>query len=490
MNETNKSTGILLNSLLVGVSLIVMLLPFLPVPEEKVIGYTAFLGRFHPLILHFPIVLVLLLGLAEIGRIFQIATINNRLIGFLLWITVISSFLTVMAGFFLYRSDDYQGAIIQNHFWGGVGISLAANLGLILFRRFQLKAHKQQPVFYQIVILIAVAITAYTSHMGGSITHGSNFLSEPLAVMRAKNEVERKAPQDMLVYGDIIQPFLEDKCLSCHNPYKTKGGLLMNSLANLLKGGKSQKPILVPNDPAASELFHRITLPLTDDEHMPPKEKPGLTDDEITLLRWWINEGADEEMLLGLNPPDSIATLMQQYLPKLFRSERLKLQREKEQQKLAEELATFGEKLNLVIEPDPDGFFMVSMEFPPKAVDDNTIRKLLKYGDLFSKISLPGSEITDDALYDISRMPNLRQLYLPKTLIKGEGLIYLKNLQELEAINLSHSSLSNEHLLHLNQLPAIQEFYLFGTAVDSLVLFTMKEHLPDVEVLWEEGPYY
>ncbi len=36
-----------------------------------------------------------------------------------------------------------------------------------------------------------------------------------------------------------VQPIFEAKCLECHNPNKVKGKLLMDTAANLLKGGET-----------------------------------------------------------------------------------------------------------------------------------------------------------------------------------------------------------------------------------------------------------
>src|SRR5687768_5059991 len=40
-------------------------------------------------------------------------------------------------------------------------------------------------------------------------------------------------------------------------------------------------------------MIKRMLLPMTDEDHMPPREKPQLTTSEISLLHWWINTGAD-----------------------------------------------------------------------------------------------------------------------------------------------------------------------------------------------------
>src|SRR5688572_28924905 len=60
----------------------------------------------------------------------------------------------------------------------------------------------------------------------------------------------------------------------------------------ILKGGKSGAAI-VPGKAEESELIKRILLPLSDEDHMAPKEKPQLTANEVSLLKWWVDNGAD-----------------------------------------------------------------------------------------------------------------------------------------------------------------------------------------------------
>ncbi len=502
--------------LLLLMASIALILPFLPVSETENAGIGVFLGRFHPLIVHFPIVLVLLIigweawftyrDKLDKKAVRSEATINGSeaipvaspsisfsVVSGLLLLTLISAFASVIIGYLLYRSGEYQGDLIRQHLWGGVLLTLAL-VGAVFFH-WRLNNNKRHRGIYRIFLLLSGGILIYTSHVGGTITHGQDFLTEHLPSLRPleASPIEKKKPQELQVFQDLIMPALENRCLSCHNEHKTKGGLLMTSLPQLLKGGKSEKPMIVPGNLAASELYHRITLPDNHDDHMPPPEKPPLDADAIALLRWWIAEGADPEMVVGIEPPDSMLAIIETYLPQLYRSERLKLRRKSERDKLAKELAGFGEELGLVIEPDPDSeeaYFAVSMQMPPKIIGDRTVAKLLSYAELFSKVSLPGSEITDDALFYLSKMPNLRQLYIPKTAIEGEGLVYLKDLKQLESLNLSFTMLTNTGILSLTYLTTLKEVYLFDHQVDSTVLKALDGHLDEVKILVEEGPYY
>src|SRR5438874_2099508 len=71
-----------------------------------------------------------------------------------------------------------------------------------------------------------------------------------------------------------IQPIFSENCYACHGPDKDKrkAGLRLD-----LKEGPFQKLesgafALVPGKPAQSKLLQLVTLPLNDDDHMPPKK--------------------------------------------------------------------------------------------------------------------------------------------------------------------------------------------------------------------------
>ncbi|MEZ5040209.1 MAG: c-type cytochrome domain-containing protein [Saprospiraceae bacterium] len=486
--------------LLILATLGICMLPFLPAPVFGNDRWSAFLGRFHILLVHFPVVMVMALIWLELARWWQPSVRWTNLLRPVWMISLLSCFSTVIAGYLLYLTGEYQGDLVRQHLWGGV--LLTGTLVVLYFLRKQLEvrplfisSNKLMRIAYPSLLMISAGLVIYTSHLGGSLTHGPGFLTEHLPAWRkaSPTAIEQKPPEMLLVFQDLILPALDARCLSCHNEHKTKGDLLMTSFAALSKGGKSGKPMLVEGQPEQSELYRRIILPTTDDEHMPPPEKPGLSEDEIALIRWWITEGASPDMLLGEGPPgtEGIA-LIQRYLPTLYEAQRLKVRQQEELAVLQKELSKLGGKLDLVIAPDVDapGYFAVSQSIPPGNINDQTLSKLLPYASLLSKISLPGAEITDDGLYSLSKMNDLNQLYLPKTCIKGEGLAYLQALTNLKVLNLSYSFLKDEGALHLLKLPQLEKVYLFGTEVQANVLEALRKHMPKVKILEEEGPYF
>jgi len=86
-----------------------------------------------------------------------------------------------------------------------------------------------------------------------------------------------------------VKPLLESRCVSCHGPDKTKGGLRLDSRDAILKQGDSGSPAVVPGRPQDSLLLQAVMHSRKELE-MPPKEK--LTTNDIAMLERWIRDGA------------------------------------------------------------------------------------------------------------------------------------------------------------------------------------------------------
>ena len=80
-----------------------------------------------------------------------------------------------------------------------------------------------------------------------------------------------------------VQPVLDVNCVKCHGPLQQKGGLELDNLAMLLKGGEDG-PVVVPGHPQQSRLVKALAADA--DPHMPPKKQ--LTEAEQAGLRDWV----------------------------------------------------------------------------------------------------------------------------------------------------------------------------------------------------------
>ncbi len=91
---------------------------------------------------------------------------------------------------------------------------------------------------------------------------------------------------DSVDFEREIKPFLESKCLSCHNPNNTKGGVSLSESGDVLN------KVVSPGQ-ASESLLYTIAVPSKEGEPPEmPKKGDSLTEAEATLLKRWIDEGA------------------------------------------------------------------------------------------------------------------------------------------------------------------------------------------------------
>ena len=93
-------------------------------------------------------------------------------------------------------------------------------------------------------------------------------------------------------FATEIRPLLTDHCAACHGGVKKNGGFSVLSRTYILAAGDSEIPIIVPGHAEESLLFQRIAAADVD-ERMPPADHDALSQQQIQLIRRWIDEGAE-----------------------------------------------------------------------------------------------------------------------------------------------------------------------------------------------------
>jgi len=90
-----------------------------------------------------------------------------------------------------------------------------------------------------------------------------------------------------------VRPLLTKNCTTCHGGVKKAGEVSYLYREDVLGQGKSGKTIVVPGDPAASEMIRRLTTTDLDDRMPPADHHPEpLSAKDIATLTQWVNEGA------------------------------------------------------------------------------------------------------------------------------------------------------------------------------------------------------
>jgi hypothetical protein len=114
----------------------------------------------------------------------------------------------------------------------------------------------------------------------------------PKPTVLAIERQTRSTPVDF--YQELI-PVLQASCLPCHNRTTTKADLILETPADILRGGESG-PAAVPGKSAESLMLRVSTHELK--PRMPPKDNKAnavnLTPRELGLLAAWIDEGCKE----------------------------------------------------------------------------------------------------------------------------------------------------------------------------------------------------
>jgi hypothetical protein len=93
-----------------------------------------------------------------------------------------------------------------------------------------------------------------------------------------------------LVDWAAVEPLLQDRCSSCHEPSDKKGGLDVTSFGALREGGGSGRSI-VPGEPDQSRLYRMVTQ---QERPFMPRGEESLTKEQTDLLKAWIEQGASE----------------------------------------------------------------------------------------------------------------------------------------------------------------------------------------------------
>ena len=94
-------------------------------------------------------------------------------------------------------------------------------------------------------------------------------------------------------YQKQVQPILQRTCQGCHNPKDPAGDLSLTSYTSFEKGGTTG-PLFVSGSPDHSIIFDFI---VGDPPEMPINADP-LTEDEVSLIRQWILEGAIDDTIV------------------------------------------------------------------------------------------------------------------------------------------------------------------------------------------------
>ena len=441
------------------------------------------LGRFHPLIVHLPI------GFLFLGLMMMVYdrkdNKHQKIIRFAFFWGTFSTLGAALTGTVLYLREGYAWEDVQGHLILGI---LTFVFSFLLY--LQLKGvnpfKRLSPKFlgYGLVLILTV-----TGHLGGNLTHGKDHLTEPLPpelktalgmeVAYNKFILLPETHQELPLYSGVIQPILDQKCVSCHNPKKTRGELLMHNFKGIMNGGE-EGPIILTLNPENSEILRRIHLPRDKKKHMPPKAKTQLTKSEMEIIEQWVTLGAPQKSTvaeLGLSPQ-----LFESFFPK----DETGIYPDIALSPLNSSMIDTLKALGLQVAPiyKTSSLLKVSAINTPD-FDDQKAYVFLNFLDHIVDLDLGQTQVTDAVFEVLKQLKYLTILKLSHTAITGNGIDKLNDLEYLKQINLVNSNFEVNQLDKMYSFPALKKVYLFGTPTS----FSTLEIPLDYQSIFQMGNY-
>lgn len=448
------------------------LLIFLLLFEERLVlpAGVQVIGRMHPLLLHFPITLlvVYILWTLFIDKKNNSNEFTQRTGSWLLLFVALTAALTALMGLLLSRENGYDAEAIQWHKWSGIAVAVIT----LLWYAWREKI-KAKPWLNASIAIVSFVVIIIAGHQGADITHGNNYL---LAPVMPEKQPKKVLFENAVVYTDMVQPILQAKCYSCHNAKKAKGQLVMETEALLLKGGKSGKLW----DSTATNyglLLSRVHLPADVKKHMPPTGKPQLTEQEIEILHAWIKSGASFTVKVASLPPTDTLRMIAGNLFSTIETDDY-------------DFASADEKkikaLNTnyrVVAPLAEGSPALNVEFySPQAYQPGQLQELLPIKEQIVSLNLNKMPVKDDELKTIGQFVNLRKLNLSFTDITGKTLGELSALKELQQLSLSGTAVKKDDITALAPLKKLSHLFAWSTSLSPADIAAVQNVLKAVTI--------
>jgi hypothetical protein len=251
----------------------------------------------------------------------------------------------------------------------------------------------------------------------------------------------------------------------------------MDDSLRLMKGGKDGI-VIEPGKANASEIIKRLMLPPDDDDHMPPKEKSQPSAEQIALIHWWIDNGADlAKKVKDIKQTDKIKPVL------------LALQRAPEVKRaLSDVPVTAVEKADITILEKLKQYGVIALPVAQNSnylyanfvtdsiVSDDALKLLPQLKKQLIWLNLANTNLADTSLSIIAQLNNLTRLHLENTLITDKGLEQLNSLSNLKYLNLVGTKITSTGVMQLRSLNHLQQLYLYQTNITGKEFTAIKNH--------------
>ena len=241
-------------------------------------------------------------------------------------------------------------------------------------------------------------------------------------------------------YHQRVQPIFDKYCSACHDDNKAKGHLRLDTFLQARYSGKSGHNI-VPLDVEQSLIIARMMLDENDKRLMPPLGWDRLTEDDMTVLKLWIEKGASP-VLAQDSFPSAPLLVVDVTIPKV-NYDKVKQDRQPVNQQLSELTDKFPHAFSFIASNSHYlRFTNVSLQ---KELTDNSFASLLTIAPYIASLYLRDSEITEQSSAILLAMNNIHDAYLDGVNITETTLLtFIEQQKNLQRITVNTALLTEQ----------------------------------------------
>ena len=454
---------------LAPILIVAVLLALFPPDGSERAAWVQFIGRFHPLAVHLPIALILLVPILELAGLNSRFSYLRLSAGFVLGLATLGATVAASLGWCLARSGGYSGSLLTQHMWGGISLAAVCWACWILRSR---SSEGRLGLMYGVVLAAGVGLVAWTGYRGGQLSLGEDHLTEHMpGGLRHALGVSNGGPASLAsagantFYGARVEPIFEARCVTCHGPSKHRANLRLDSYRAAIRGGKNG-PVVRAGNVQGSDLFRRITLPPGHDDFMPKEGKRPLSSDQVKVIELWIGAGASGTLPVNAikDAPtgSSSASVAEVTFEEIDNAAVTKLRAG-----ITPAVTQLQKRYPNILDYESRGsanLYLNASLLGAKFVDSD-LAALAPLAEHITVADFSRTAITDRSATAIAAMKRLRVLRLMHTGITDTTMQRLGSLDQLEALNVFDTRVTPAALPTIARLPKLAHCYVGQTAI-------------------------
>ena len=511
------------------------------------------LAGLHPVLIHFPIALIIVAaGVEFVGLLMRREKIASFTVIALL-IGGTSAMFSAWSGWSLADAGyGGRGWELELHRWLGVAAGLLGLLLSVLVLIAWFGGRAWATAIVRALSFVCAILIGLAAHFGGELVWGESLVikslfpepgAQPLSVSDhappvedesvtsvspaptsesapktepAADDIDPIVPEDdgsapstsvqsetpkptkiaTVSFSEQIEPILDTHCWKCHGPTgRARAGLRLVSQDDFERV-LDEHPVVSSGAPDRSELFDVITLPRDDDDAMPPSG-PGLSSEEIALVRLWIEQGGSTESTASASDENRAAPRIDSDSTPKASSDRgdsesdpVALEQAKDIERLSEVLLTRGVPLKPIAR---DSNFLelnasaLSHRIDPPFGDDD-LQRITALSTVLVSLDLSHTEVTDSGLAALAGFDELQSLTLKGTSVSSESVDLLAALTGLQRLNLYETQIDDSGLSGLMRSASLRRLFVGSSRVTDAGVKAARSLNSEVDVIWSDSP--